>query len=492
VLLNDVKKIAILGVLATALAGVASYYTWIWVQREREGAFQTEMGRALAAHSAHHEAESEQILRALLPDVEKRWPTGPQLIATLSWLGTIERVEDKYDQATPVLQRAIELAEAQGASSTTAVGRAKMNLGIIARDELDDVAAERLFTEAAAILTKEAGRGWGDADASLLNLGYLADKDGRYQDAVSYLKRSIAGYESIFSNRPEPDLANAHSRLGDVYSHLQDFPAAADQYQAAWKMYEQLEGPQGRDANIALSELAIVQHGERSASGNQNLAERSLPLPENVPDSDGLTLNNLATLAEQRKQYAEAESLFQRSCQAYEKSGGPNDAGLAAVLENLGNLYRDQPQFDITKAEAPLKRALDIRERVLGPEHPETAKTLSDLSLLYFYEKNSGAAEEFARRALPLQEKVYGTDSLPVSTTLNRLGISERDQGKFKEAEANLQRALTIREQKHAPSKWIIISLENLASVYTMQGQNSQAQSLMARAQVIRSHSSDN
>lgn len=487
--MKNPSKIATLGVLAAVLAAMASYYAWVWVQREREAAFQRGMGTAVSAHAAQHEAESEQILQTLLPDVEKWWPTGPHLVETLSWLGTVERLQHKYDQAKPVLQRAIEVAEAQGATSTIAVGRAKMNLGIIARDELDDVAAERLFTEAAETLSKYSDRGWGDADASLLNLGCLAAKEGRYEEAVSYLKRSIAGYESIYSNKPEPEFASAHSHLGDVYSQLENFPAAAEQYQVALKMYEQIEGPQGREVTYTLSALADVQHGERAPNDNQaqNLAERSLPLVENVPDSDGLTLNSLANIAVDQKRYADAESLFLRSCQAYEKSGGPNDVGLATVLENLGNLYRDQPQFDITKAEPLLKRALDIRERMLGPEHPETAETLSDLSLLYFYEKNSAAAAEFAQRALPLEEKAYGVDSLPVSTTLNRLGISERDLGKFTEAEANLKRALAIREQKHAPARWIVISLENLASVYAMQGQDSQAQSLLARAQAFRS-----
>lgn len=490
--MKNLGKIAVLGALATVLAILASYYTWMFVQQQREGTFQMGMGRALAAHSAHHEADSEQILQALLPDVEKWWPTGAHLVETLSWLGTIERVEHKYDHAKPALQRAIELAESQGTSSTTSAGRAKMNLGIIARDELDDVAAERLFTEAAEILAKDPNRGWGDADASLLNLGYLAANEGRYQEAASYLKRSVVGYESIYGNRPEPDLANAHAHLADVYSQLEDFAAAAAQYEIALKMYEQLEGPQGRDVIHALSALAVVQYGKRTTNGSQNLVDHSLPLADKIPDTDGLILNNVANVAEQRKQYADAESLYKRSCQAYEKSGGPNDLGLSTVLENLGKLYRDKPQFDITKAEPLLKRALAIREKMLGPEHPETAETLSDLSLLYFYEKNPAAAEEFAGRALPLEEKVYGADSLPVSTTLNRLGISERDLGKFKEAEANLKRALVIREQKHAPAKWLITSLENLACVYAMQGQDSRARSLIARAQLLRSQSSNN
>src|SRR5258708_21358125 len=144
------------------------------------------------------------------------------------------------------------------------------------------------------------------------------------------------------------------------------------------------------------------------------------------------------------------------------------------------------------RAELPLKRALAIREKVLGLDHPETADVLSDLSLLYFFEKKLAAAEMLAKRALPIEEKAFGADSLPVSTTLNRIGISERDTGKFKEAEANLRRSLAIREKQHAPESCIAISLENLACVYSMQGNMAKAVPLIPRAQAIRSPPSTN
>jgi len=145
---------------------------------------------------------------------------------------------------------------------------------------------------------------------------------------------------------------------------------------------------------------------------------------------------------------------------------------VATVQQSLGCLYRDRKQFNITQAEPLLKRALVIREKALGPEHPDTAASLSDLSLLYFYEKNFAAAEKFAQRALPIQEKVFGPNGLAVSTALNRLGIAERELGNLSAAETTLKRALAIREKNLEPNHpWIAVSLENLASVYLMQNE---------------------
>jgi tetratricopeptide (TPR) repeat protein len=483
------KRVLVL-LIAIIFAAAGGYATWNWIQQERENTWQVAMAKALAAHSANRDSEAEETLRNVLPDTEKWWPQGPHLIETLSWLGTIERVELKHAEAEPVLKRAIELAEQQGSAGTIVVGRAKLNLGIILRDQSDDVAAHKYFSEAAEILSKDPRAAWGDDDAALLNLGFMADKEGRYQEAVSYLMRAVSGYDALFGLTLNLDMANAHAHLGDVYSHLDNYPDAAEQYQAALKVYEQIEGPQGKDVRNILTSLATVQQGTAIVSRTQ--LDRSLDTSKNPADNDGTSLNNLGVLAQEQKEYAKAEGFFQRSCTAYEKSGGPNNVDMATALENLGNLYRDQPQFDMRKAEPILKRALAIREKMLGAEHPETAKLLSDLSLLYFYEKNPAAAEEFAHRALPLEEKAFGAESLPVSTTLNRLGISERDSGKFREAEANLKHALAIREEKRAPASWIVISLENLASVYIVQGERDKAMPLIARAQAIRAHSSSN
>ena len=475
-----------------ALAVVACFAVWYWVRQDRENVFQVEMGKALAAHAAKNDREAEETLKGLLPDAEKWWPNGPHLVETLSWLGVVYRVELKYDLAEPALKRAVDLSEQQGATSTIALGRAELSLGIIARDESDEVEAQKLFSEAAEILTKDPQAAWGDDAAALLNLGFLADKQGRYQEAQSYLTRAVSGYETLFRGTPEQDLASAHFQLAEVYRHLDAFADAAEQYKAALKAYEQIEGPRGRNVRNAAMGLAIVQQSEGGVAQASSLTQRALDSPSNPADLDGATLNNLANVARDKKQYVEAESLYQKACAAYEKSGGANDVGLARAFANLGMLYRDEPQFDIRKAEPFLKRALAIRENILGAEHPDTAKTLSDLSLLYFYEKKPAAAEEFARRALPLEEKTFGAESLQVSTTLNRLGISQRDQGKFKEAEVNLKRALAIRETKHAPESWIVISLENLASVYELSGQESKATPLIARAHAFHSHSSNN
>ena len=425
------------------------------------------------------------MLLELLPKTEKWFPNSPHLLETLTWLGTFERVETKYTLAEPVLKRAVEVGEAQKAGSSVAVGRAKLNLGIIARDESDDVEAETYFSEAADVLTKDPRAAWGDDGAALLNLGYLANKEGRYQEAEGNLSRAVECYESLFHGSAEPDLARSHFWLADAYRHLDRNAEAATQYEAAMKTYQQIEGPRGKGVRDSLSGLALVTQQENGVAQAREYAQQALEISKSLGSVDGATFNNLANIAFDQNRFSEAEGLYQKACAAYEKAGGPEDPGLAICLANLGKLYRDKQQFDMKKSEPLLKRALAIREKKLGPNHPKTAETMSDLALLYFFEKKTEDAKQLASVALPVEEKAYGSDSLRVSTTLNRLGLAERDLGELAEAQAHLEQALRIREDKHAPTSWIAISLQHLATVYELEGKRDKAAALITKAQLI-------
>lgn len=475
------KRLCVLGLLLVGLCGAG----WYWLQQEHEQAWQTEMGKAITFHQAHQEAQAEQVLLDLLPNSEKWFPNSPHLVETLCWLGIFEQVQHKYALAEPVLKRTIAVAEVQKEQSSLIVGRAKLSLGIIARDEMDDVAAETYFSEAADILTKDPRAAWGDDAAALLNLGYLAEKQGRYQDADGYLTRAVERYETLFHGSPERDLGLAHFWLAETDRRLGQDTAAAEQYQMAMGVFQQLDGPHGKGVRDCLSGLALVTQGQNGAAQARDYAQQALTISKNLGDVDGASLNNLANVARDQRRYKEAEGLYQKACTAYEKAGGPNDLGLATCLANLGKLYRDESQFDMKRSEPLLRRAIAIREKALGPEHPDTAETLSDLALLYFLEKKPADSERLANQALTVQTKAFGQDSLQVSTTLNRLGLAERDLGALSQAQAHLEQALRIREEKHAPNSWIAISLQNLALVYQLEGRQDQAATLITKAQSI-------
>ena len=69
--------------------------------------------------------------------------------------------------------------------------------------------------------------------------------------------------------------------------------------------------------------------------------------------------------------YAKAEPLYKEALEICQKVLGREHPDTATSLNNLAGLY--MAMGDYAKAEPLFKEALEIRQKVLGPEHPDTA-----------------------------------------------------------------------------------------------------------------------
>ena len=76
------------------------------------------------------------------------------------------------------------------------------------------------------------------------------------------------------------------------------------------------------------------------------------------------------------------------------------------------------------------KRALEIRERVLGENHPDVAKQLNNLALLCQNQGKYDEVEKYYLRALEIYEYVHGQDDPNVAKTKNNLASAYLKQGK--------------------------------------------------------------
>ncbi|KAM3560902.1 hypothetical protein ARSEF4850_003455 [Beauveria asiatica] len=111
-------------------------------------------------------------------------------------------------------------------------------------------------------------------------------------------------------------------------------------------------------------------------------------------------------------------------------------------LSKLGNLYADQGR--LKEAEAMYHRALEGFEKAWGLDHTSTLNTVNNLGNLYADQRRFKEAEAMYRRALEGYEKAWGPDHTSTLDTVNNLGLLYADQGRLEEAEAMYQRANTI------------------------------------------------
>lgn len=83
-------------------------------------------------------------------------------------------------------------------------------------------------------------------------------------------------------------------------------------------------------------------------------------------------------------QFEQAIPLAQQVVTALEKSAGPGSREVASALNNEAELYNKLHRY--AEAEPLYKRSLAIRQQVLGPDHPDTIKSMNRLAELFHAE----------------------------------------------------------------------------------------------------------
>ncbi|MCH8111963.1 MAG: tetratricopeptide repeat protein [Proteobacteria bacterium] len=83
-------------------------------------------------------------------------------------------------------------------------------------------------------------------------------------------------------------------------------------------------------------------------------------------------------------------------------------AWISTAFNNLAVLYHVQGRDD--EALPLVRRALAIREKVLGPEPPAVGQSLNNLAEIYVQQGRYAEAEPLQHRSLAIREKVLGPD----------------------------------------------------------------------------------
>jgi hypothetical protein len=96
---------------------------------------------------------------------------------------------------------------------------------------------------------------------------------------------------------------------------------------------------------------------------------------------------------------------------------------VATVLDNIEALYLIQHRY--SEAEPLFRRTLAIREKCLGPNHPDLPRTLNGYALLLRETKRKSEAKALSARAQAISAK--GPANRSASQTVD---VRELDRGK--------------------------------------------------------------
>jgi tetratricopeptide (TPR) repeat protein len=270
---------------------------------------------------------------------------------------------------------------------------------------------------------------------TLHNLGIISDDQGKYEEAASFFRQSL-DIRSHKLGPDDPEVARSLNSLAIVYWNQEKYAEAEPLFERSLAIKEKALGPDHPDLASTLINLGALKHTQRKYEEAEALFKRALAISEKNlgpehPDL-GTILNNLAALYEDQNRRAEAEPLYLRCLTTWEKALGPNHPDVAIAVHNLANLYRNLGRY--AEAEPLYLRSLAIWEKALGPDHPYVGISLRERANLYRDQGRYADAEPLYVRSLRIFQKNPEANRLNTAETLENYILLLRKTDRAQEA----------------------------------------------------------
>ena len=141
----------------------------------------------------------------------------------------------------------------------------------------------------------------------------------------------------------------------------------------------------------------------------------------------------------------EAVPLLEEALRIREKILGPNHPDVAQSLYDLAWATWGEEGLEL------FRRSLEIREKALGPDHPDVAYSLWGLALCWGRKGDYKASQEALERARAIFERDPESNAVGLSWCLNDLGGIAINKGDYAAAQPLLERALNLKEKALGP-----------------------------------------
>ncbi len=373
----------------------------------------------------------------------------PTIQATLmDTLGTVYTGLGLYDQARPLLERAVATRRRREAEDPGDLSESLRHEGEVLFLQADYAAGEKVYRDAIRIESVRSRDP--DSQAQLANslygLGKLLRAQGQYPEAEKDLREALRLQQKIYG-ASDPRVAATLKELARELSDAGDLNAAIPLMRSAVAMQRELRG------------------------GN--------PYPDLAE-----VLNDMGVLLWRHGDLDEAEAFYRESLAMNRKLLGDKHPEIANGLENVAMSLQDKG--DLAGAEDMYRQSLTMRRELLGENHPEVGRTLMNLASLRYDRGDTGEAIADMREVLSIYRKVYPADHPETARVLNALGFRLMIAREIDEADRDLTEGLAMRRRlfdENSPD--IASSLSNMALLRVTEGRFSEALEMAQRAKGI-------
>ncbi len=183
-----------------------------------------------------------------------------------------------------------------------------------------------------------------------------------------------------------------------------------------------------------------------------------------------------------------AEDYFKRALEIRTKTRGPEHPDTIETINLMGFLYQVTGRLDL--AEANYKKALELRSKVLGPNHPDTVDSEVYLAGLYLLRGRYAEAEKLALHASKYEQKKVSARHPTPGEALFMLGTINSVMGNLEQSEKYYLESLDLKLKELGENHTEVShSMMALGNVYRNQGDYDQAIEYYSKALEYREQS---
>jgi tetratricopeptide (TPR) repeat protein len=175
--------------------------------------------------------------------------------------------------------------------------------------------------------------------------------------------------------------------------------------------------------------------------------------------------------------YPQAESLVKRAIEIRSRMLGKNNQDTLKSQAKLATIFNDESHFP--EAEKLQQETIEAQRRALGPEHRDTLLTMRDLGTTLADAGRYAEAEKLNRAVLEASRRKFGAqDSLTISAAAD-LAIDLAYQGNYPEAEEAFREVLEMQRKALGPDHPTVLNaMSNLGSTLLQEGKYEDAEKL--------------
>jgi CHAT domain-containing protein len=151
-----------------------------------------------------------------------------------------------------------------------------------------------------------------------------------------------------------------------------------------------------------------------------------------------------ATLADDRGEFSDADSQYERALDVYRRSIGELSREYARALNRQGRMHNTWwKDYSAGKS----FKALEIRERILDREHPDCAESREDAAEVQYGLLHYEQAEAQLEKAIEIRGWRQGQEHPDLARPYSLLAACQAEHGMLSPALVNIRRALVLTER---------------------------------------------